>query len=629
MIDVDRVRLIPIVLALIATVAICFLGTFYVRPVPERRPDPAAVYITAIDNRNAFPDGAMRVVALANASKADLAQAFVYANIAFFPNADLLYVRRADATDQHGDILSHAGHWIATVDYGDPDFSGDPSYGLYPARRDFQHAGYIDGRGAWAIEAKFQWAQPFKNGIAVVHTAEGSGTIDVSGKWVSPPGNKVDAPDAPNAADRPRAPTLYETLDRNKDGLQAKCDGLRCGYVDDSGKWIIAAQFDEAGEFRNGVARVVRNGLVSYVDTKGQLLTAAPPQSALAPWLWRPGSLVGDAAGGGQMVYGYLGRDGKWAIAPVFSISGDFHEKLAPALSATGRYGFITPDGKWGIAPMFDRASSFADGWAAVHGSRLLDRFDRIGHIDAQGKVRLTLPTDVQEAGDFANGNAEILRADGRRAVIDKRGKVVAAPLIVAGDQADATALRRLSVNGGKWGYADVQDHFVIEPQFDDAGDFSGDYAPVLIDNKWGYVHRSGKMAIAPAYDEVGKFSEGFAAVRQGETWRFVDTKGQILPSEPLAFAGEFHDGMAKAAVNLEAARRRAAGTDNPNDKIPDFIPTQPIMLADGGDMRAGITWVKLAGGGSDGAPSLGLLNKLGELVIPVFSRHETRAVQQ
>jgi hypothetical protein len=622
MINVDRARLILILIALIAVVSVCVLGAWYVRSVPQHRTDPAAVYIAAMANRNTFADSEMRVVGLAGASKDDLAQAFVYANVAFFPNADLLYVRRADAQDQHGDLLDHAGHLVATVDYYDPDFSGDPSSGLFPARREFQQVGYIDGRGAWAIEAKFQWAQPFKNGIALVHTAEGTGTIDVSGKWITPPGNKDDFPVEP---DRPHAPTLYETLDRNKDGLLARCDGLQCGYVNESGTWAIAAQFDEAGEFHNGVARVVKNGLVSYADIKGQLLTAMPPQSALAPWLWRPDSVTGNPSDGERTVFGYLGRDGKWAIAPVFSASGDFHGKLAPALSATGRYGFISPDGNWGIPPIFDRASSFSEGWAAVCGSRF---FDNCGYVDAHGMVKLKLPVGVHDAGDFANGKAEVIGEDGRKAVIDKSGKIVARA-IADGDQADTTALRRLSVNGGKWGFADAQDHFVIEPQFDDAGDFSGDYAPVMIDKKWGYVDRGGKIAISPAYDEVARFSEGFAAVRQGEAWNFIDSKGQAMPTEPLTFAGEFHDGMAKAAVNLDAVKRRAAGSGKPEDKLPDFISAQPIMLADGGDMRAGITWIKLTGGGSNGAPLLGLLNKRGELVIPTVSRHGRAAVQQ
>lgn len=76
----------------------------------------------------------------------------------------------------------------------------------------------------------------------------------------------------------------------------------------------------------------------------------------------------------------------------------------------------------------------------------------------------------------------------------------------------------------GKQGYIDKTGKFVINPQFDGAGDFSEGLARVCIGGsyppccggKWGYIDRTGKILINPQFDYAEDFSEGLAVVDIG-----------------------------------------------------------------------------------------------------------------
>ena len=675
-----------------------------------------------------------RTIALANATQADLLEAFAFTRIGIFPTSNLIYVQRSNAQNDAGDLIDRSGRWVAAADFNDPNFSGDPLDGLFPARRG-QEWGYINEKGAWAIAPQFRATQAFKNGVAVVYAAGGFGLIDTHGKWLVPAkyksvlpvaqgwvvaddtwyvqdnswyalGNSgtwkitthpyswigpfndrlvvgkrddkmmlVDRTASPATAERyeqvlpavngrapakqggkwgvisaqgawliapqfdalsvnedgsfqvqqqdksmllnndgkPTPATSYRLIGKPSEGLTGACQELRCGYVDQSGKWAIAPQFENVWAFSDGVARVTKYGLVVYIDRSGRMLTPEPPANAAAPWLWRPGAMRDANSNNGGVVFGYLDRSGKLVIPAVFSRAGDFSENLAPVQAASDGFGYIGPDGNWAIPPVFRAASPFAEGWAMVSGSRLFS--GNSGYIDVQGHEQLRLPAQFQSGGSFKDGKASVLDWSAQPSIIDKTGKTVTA----TATSPAVPALQRLSINGGKWGYADAQDHFVIAPQFDAAGEFSGEHAPVKIGEKWGYINRSGKIVIRPAFDEVGQFSEGLARVKQGEFWTFIDPRGIAITSDAFVVAGDFHGGRATVGMGLEAARRRAAGVgvDVPDNKLPSFTPNGPPMIAEGGDMSNGMVSIKLVSGGYYNNYLIALLNKQGELVIP------------
>jgi hypothetical protein len=56
----------------------------------------------------------------------------------------------------------------------------------------------------------------------------------------------------------------------------------------------------------------------------------------------------------------------------------------------------------------------------------------------------------------------------------------------------------------GQWGYIDAQGEWAIDPQFDDARDFTVNaLAAVRVGDYWGFINEQGNWAIDPQFEET------------------------------------------------------------------------------------------------------------------------------
>lgn len=99
---------------------------------------------------------------------------------------------------------------------------------------------------------------------------------------------------------------------------------------------------------------------------------------------------------------------------------------------------------------------------------------------------------------------------------------------------------------------------FVIEPRFDEAGNFSGPTAVVRIGGHYGLIDRTGKLVKEMKPD--ARLRETFDGLTQftldGEKWGFVDSQGKIvvsprfsLPREEGVEPPQFSEGRAAVYV--------------------------------------------------------------------------------
>jgi hypothetical protein len=220
---------------------------------------------------------------------------------------------------------------------------------------------------------------------------------------------------------------------------------------------------------------------------------------------------------------------------------------------------------------------------------RLPGESPRWGYMNREGEV--VIQPDYLMAHDFSGGTARV-KTPGGTEYIDEQGRRVCSPpagASQAGPFSDGLARFSVEVSlpfpgpgtvdepGKKWGYFDAAGRVVIEPQFDEAWDFSEGLARVRVGaevdphsfrvrgGKNGFIDRNGKWIVEPGnVVPVRDCSEGLALVllRKERTWAFVNKKGEIALKLPRYWPGDEEADVADAAIGTAGQLRiRSAGS--------------------------------------------------------------------
>lgn len=263
------------------------------------------------------------------------------------------------------------------------------------------------------------------------------------------------------------APTYEQTVPL----FPVTAAGGRMGYIDNTGKLAIAAQFAEAAPFSEGLAAVRRepNGLWGYIDVAGSAV-----------------------------------------IETQFAEAAPFSEGLAAVrLDVNGSWGYVDTSGALVIPPQFGAAYGFSQGLGRVRADQ------ESGYVDKAGEWVIRM-TDQEAVGEFSGGLALVFdRTADRYGYIDQEGELAVEPIYVDawGFSADMAAVRLADDSG--YGYIDRHGEWVIEPQFEDARPFSEGVAAVrwTTTGYWGYVDVTGTELLPAQWDLADPFDEGIARV--------------------------------------------------------------------------------------------------------------------
>jgi hypothetical protein len=333
--------------------------------------------------------------------------------------------------------------------------------------------------------------------------------------------------------------------------------------------------------FSDGLAKVTVNGKVGFIDSSGKLVIAAklrdagPFSEGLAPY----------ESGNGK--WGYLDKRGKVAINPEFDWAISFHEGVA--LVQVGKnWGYIGRNGIFVIEPKFEEAESFSEGFASVSmydteiewtgstprkgrwvrrfidkkGRTVLDKgFDRISRgfnggmalvdrslgysekhkgmisetylIDTKGNALWTL--DSWYIASFSDDVIIVaVGKDGegqdQYSFVDRRGKRLTDKTFsyLTGFSEGLSGARATWT--GMHGYIDKTGSFVIEPQFGWAKSFSEGLAAVEEPHGlYGFIDKTGKWVIEPRFRWVDDFQNGYALFLERDKAGYVDRRGTVI----------------------------------------------------------------------------------------------------
>ena len=386
--------------------------------------------------------------------------------------------------------------------------------------------GVIDKRGHFVILPNFEALGWFDNGLAPAQLANRWGYIDIRGNWKIFPQYSTALPFSESLASVGRRFKSFplDEIDKQFEGLsfidENGLNKLRikmnfsinngslfreglagisldsgandCGYIDKSGKIVIAGQFCDVPPFKNGIAKPSIAKKPITVDPRNdeyQVVISKSKRISLTPKFDRPirpavrGELINPFAttsgaiknesNSGARKWGYLALDGTIVIKPTFDEAKCYSEAVA-AVRVKERWGYIDIRGKFVLPPIYDTANDFIDGLAIVkdeNKTHFIDHSGRDPFVGAYNQVK-----------EFSAGRAAVSTDGGMTySLVDRKGaKIVDTKFYRLERYASNLApAQPVDNNSSLWGFIDLNGQFVIPPTFDQVDEFHGDLATV------------------------------------------------------------------------------------------------------------------------------------------------------
>lgn len=319
------------------------------------------------------------------------------------------------------------------------------------------------------------------------------------------------------------------------------------GFIDEKGKVIIPAQYNDFGELSEGLIAVHNGKKWGFIDSAGNVVIDFQfdnPNGITEnnPKFSEGLACVQITAEDGINRYGFIDKSGKFIIKPKYKHAFDFSNGLAAVLIGR-KYAYINKAGLIAIKPQtYHLGSSFSEGLATI-ATTDINGNDEWGYIDTTGKIAIQPQFD--RASDFYEERATV-KINGKLGVIDKNGKIIVQPIYdQIGNFSDGLALVAISdppLNQddifltGKWGYIDKFGNVIIPISFFEAKQFSEGLACVNFEeptipssNTSGFIDRTGKIIFKPQFTTCTRFERGIAEVGFKGGNKFINKAGDVI----------------------------------------------------------------------------------------------------
>jgi WG containing repeat len=344
--------------------------------------------------------------------------------------------------------------------------------------------GYLDLNGKIVIQAHFDRAEPFNEGLAAVQKQGRWGYINRNGQILFPLKLAYAGP-----FNNKRA---FISTGKLRDGK------LQYGVIDSHGNLIFEEIFTYYSMFVDGVA-LVNSGSGHNLRTL----------------LLKENGEIKEI----KDIYGIEYSQYSNGLIPVASIKKDWIFKeidrfLSNSHPAPLVYGFIDKNGDFAIQPRFLYANQFKSCIASVKSGELW------GLIDTKGDFILK-PQFKNEPRYLGEGlvkvNTEFQRIESELFLREEHP-------IKNGVSITFNVKYRLMDLEGNW----------ITPTYDNLGALSEGMISFQVGKKWGFLDSSGKIVISPKFDSVADFKFGYARVFIDGEHRYINFSGKYLPNPTL-----------------------------------------------------------------------------------------------
>jgi hypothetical protein len=299
---------------------------------------------------------------------------------------------------------------------------------------------------------------------------------------------------------------------------------------------------------------------------------------------------------GDALKYGYVNKEGAFAIEPQFEYVYPFEDCGMAAVHANDREGVIDSSGRYILQPKYDYISGIYEDAIVAHGTEegyilfnlkgdklfvtngSIGRFSgglasysrqqsdgswAAGYIDKTGGI--VIEPVFQESYGFNGEKAVVRLRDGKYALIDTKGKVLQQlDYNIIGSLAGEAFLYR--TEDEKYGYLAEDGSKLTDAIYTSANSFEDGYAVVNTSEdysnpRYGLIDRNGKYVLEPKYGGITPLGQGRFAVSASTDGNIWDTfskkaiftdKGEQITDMAYYNISRFKNGISSVSTDTQ-----------------------------------------------------------------------------
>lgn len=381
--------------------------------------------------------------------------------------------------------------------------------------------GFINKYGDTIIECKFDYAENFSEGLALVKNNLQLKLIDTSGLLY-------------DLKEYSGSQIFRHDLGEYHTGLPIIVKVWDCGYISSSGEYYLKIPYTDATSFKDGKAMVFDGDRYNIITKNGMLLNS-----------WQPIEDQYHAIKKGKK-FGYIDKNGSLVIDYKFQNAKDFHNGFAQISNGT-YWALINLKGekitdwyekiipyqgdlavvyKLGNVGLINKEGKFVGQWyqqitPMEYGLYKVKKYDKYAIVNKDGYL---VTQWFDEIYDFKNGFVKVKKGE-KYAYLNKMGGQV----IGWFDEIEEIQQGIISIKqGSQYGFYNVES-FYISPLFDYLGKFVEGMAIVKKDGKFSYIDKKGNMLFPFEMDSCYNFKGGIAKVVKNDEAAYINQKGEII----------------------------------------------------------------------------------------------------
>jgi hypothetical protein len=333
--------------------------------------------------------------------------------------------------------------------------------------------GFVDARCKRIVPIKYDFIDPFENGLARVTIDNKYGFVDKNGKEV--------------------IPLLYDDAQTDYEGdlLWVQIHG-KYGFINTAGGEVIPLHFDEAKPFSEEMAAVKVGKKWGYINKAG--VEVIPPSYTNVMRFVNGKALV---CKGKKVVQ--IDKKGK-IIRRLYNFVRFVYGETYLLVEHEGKQGIINNEGNTIVVPQYDKIIN--PGFWKYYTIALEGKY---GVVDDKGNEIVPPIYDAVESQVFVDNDLVLVTLNGKQLFINKEGN-------------ESINTRNSCICGSPVMLPCRSE----EIQTFDAAGFAG----IKIDGKWGIVNRKGLLIVACDYDEV---DTGVFSARKGNSRHRFYPNGQEM----------------------------------------------------------------------------------------------------